>query len=450
MKKIYSLLLMLCMANSMLFATDYWVAGELPGGYNWGNTRAEMTAEGNNIYTYSFTAEATSYAFKITACASGWSCGDWGDNGGDYKITCTAGDNIIITFNANSKSISVSAASAYYIAGGMNQWKHTKMEQDASNKNIWIYTFAVEKDATYEFKVTTGKWSSEGGTEYDARYIDGSSAITLTEVGSGSTNIKFKAPSTGDVEIRFDASTAKISANMKAVVADYSVVLIDGDKSSSYDMTYDTEEETPSYNYILRNVVAGVYQFVIKDSKNNVYGWDKHETSPTIELEQGENNHIKFTLTKESNVAFVYDSKDNKVWIFTKTVGDNKVEYYISGTCTPNNWDSPHTLMTEEDADNSIWSYTFDAKAGERYEFKITTGAWHWASNPLYEYKEYNAEFIDKDNSSIYLEGWQTDQYNNISFELQEDMTVKIVFDGKKYKVMAQKACGACLKLELI
>lgn len=71
MKKIYSLLLMLCMASSMLFATDYWVAGELPGGYNWDDKRAEMTAEGNNIYTYSFTAENTSYEFKITACARG-------------------------------------------------------------------------------------------------------------------------------------------------------------------------------------------------------------------------------------------------------------------------------------------------------------------------------------------------------------------------------------------
>lgn len=105
--------------------------------------------------------------------------------------------------------------------------------------------------------------------------------------------------------------------------------------------------------------------------------------------------------------------------------------------------------MLEEDADNAIWSYTFDAKAGERYEFKITTGAWHWASNPLYEYKEYNAKYIDK-TSSIGLEGWQVNEYNNISFQLSEDMTVKIVFDGKQYKVIVQKACGACLKLELI
>lgn len=439
MKKIYSLLLMLCMASSMLFATDYWVAGELPGGYNWDNNRAEMTAEGNNIYTYSFTAENTSYEFKITACASGWSCGNWGDNAGNYKITCAAGDKVVITFDANinkqSISISIIEANAeYYIKHPWN-----------SGNWSWKKLTADEGGTTYSIREIYGS-NGNSGCNWNTHASDDGAKWEENPTLEGRVAVGDSAVFTLDPS----KGTITITKIVVPAVADYSVVLIDGDKSSSYDMTYDTEEETPSYNYILMNVAAGTYQFVIKDSKNNVYGWDKHETSPTIELEQGENNHIKFTLTKESNVAFVYDSKDDKVWIFTKAVGDNKVEYYISGTCTPNNWDLPHMLMTEEDADNAIWSYTFDAKAGERYEFKITTGAWHWASNPLYEYKEYNAKYIDKDNSSIYLEGWQTDQYNNISFELEEDMTVKIVFDGKNYRVMAQKACGACLKLELI
>ena len=447
MKKIYSLLLMLCMANSMLFATDYFVAGTMNG---WNHNKMTQDATNTDIWTYEFTAEANQkYEFKVTI--GGWIQPEYNsDNidsqspiqlsatdGKNIAFTPSEGGDVVITFNSNTTKISVRMKSTvvkdYYI----------KHPWDGSNW-IWKKLTYNEETGIYSIRQTYGDEGCDWNTKDDdsgKKYIEKQNIINTDNVSKGDSAVFTLDPSKG---------TITITKIVVPTVADYSVVLIDGDKSSSYDMIYDTEEETPSYNYILRNVAAGVYQFVIKDSKNNVYGWDKHETSPTIELEQGENNYIKFTLTKESNVAFVYDSKDDKVWIFTKAVGDNKVEYYISGTCTPNNWDSPHTLMTEEDADNVIWSYTFDAKAGERYEFKITTGAWHWASNPLYEYKEYNAEFIDKDNSSIYLEGWQTDQYNNISFELKEEMTVKIVFDGKRYKVMAQKACGACLKLELI
>lgn len=436
MKKIYSLLLMLCMASSMLFATDYWVAGELPGGYNWGDTRAKMTAEENNIYTYSFTAEATkTYEFKITACASGWSCGDWGNNGGNYKITCAKGDKVVITFDAESKSISVSIIEAnadYYI---QHPW----------NSGDWSWK-----------KLT----ADEGGTTYSIREIygfNGNSGCDWKKSESGNKTFVENPTLEGGVAVGDSAiftldpikGTITITKIVVPAAADYSVVLIVGDKSERYDMTRASEEETPSYNYVLQNVVAGEYQFIIEDTKGVEYGWNRHETSPNITLKEGENNYIRFTLTEESNVAFIYDSKDSKVWLFVKGVNDTSVKYYISGTCTPNNWNSPHTLMTEEDADNKIWSYTFDAKAGERYEFKITTGAWHWASNPLYKYEEYDAKFIDK-TSSIGLEGWQVNEYNNISFQLSEDMTVKIVFDGKQYKVIAQRACGACLRLELI
>ena len=448
MKKIYSLLLMLCMANSMLFATDYFVAGTMNG---WNHNKMTQDATNTDIWTYEFTAEANQkYEFKVTI--GGWIQPEYNsDNidsqspiqlsaadGKNIAFTPSEGGDVIITFNSNTTKISVRMKSSivedYYIKHPWN-----------SGNWSWKKLTADEGGTTYSIREIYGS-NGNSGCNWNTHASDDGAKWEENPTLEGGVAVGDSAVFTLDPS----KGTITITKIVVPAVANYSVVLINGDKSSSYDMIYDTEEETPSYNYILRNVAAGVYQFVIKDSKNNVYDWDKHETSPTIELEQGENNHIKFTLTKESNVAFVYDSKDSKVWIFTKAVGNNKVEYYISGTCTPNNWDSPHTLMTEEDADNAIWSYTFDAKAGERYEFKITTGAWHWASNPLYEYKEYNAEFIDKDNSSIYLEGWQTDQYNNISFELQEDMTVKIVFDGNKYKVMAQKACSACLKLELI
>ncbi len=438
MKKFYSLLLMLCMASSMLFATDYWVAGELPGGYNWGDTRAEMTAKGNNIYTYSFTAEATSYEFKITACASGWdNCGNWGNNGGNYKITCAAGDKVVITFDANinKQSISVSIIEAnaeYYIqhpwnSGGWS-WKKLTADKGGTTYSIReIYGLNGNSGCDWKKGESGSKTFVENPT-LEGGVVEGDSAVFTLDPSKG---------------------TITITKIVLPAAADYSVVLKGGDKEGSYDMTRASEEETPSYNYVLQNVAAGSYEFIIKNSKGGLFGWDKHEKSPNIELEEGTDNYIRFTLTEESNVAFIYDSKDSKVWLFVKGVNDTGVKYYISGTCTPNNWDSPHTLMLEENADNAIWSYTFDAKAGERYEFKITTGAWHWASNPLYEYKEYDAKCIDE-TSSIGLEGWQVNEYNNISFQLSENMTVKIVFDGKQYKVIAQKACGACLKLELI
>lgn len=449
MKKIYSLLLMLCMASSMLFATDYtdyYVAGTMNG---WDHNMMTQDATNTDIWTYEFAAEAkTKYEFKVTI--GSWTKPEYNsDNidsqspiqlsaadGKNIAFTPSEGGDVVITFNSSTTKISVrmkaTVVEDYYI----------KHPWDGSNW-IWKKLTYNEETGLYSIRQTYGDEGCDWNTKDDdsgKKYIEKQNIINTDNVSKGDSAIFTLDPSKG---------TITITKIVLPAAADYSVVLKGGDKEDSYDMTRASEEETPSYNYVLQNVAAGSYEFIIKDAQGGLYGWDRHEKSPNITLVEGTDNYIRFTLAEESNVAFIYDSKDGKVWLFVKGINDTSAKYYISGTCTPNNWNSPHTLMTEEDTDNEIWSYTFDAEAGKRYEFKITTGAWHWASNPLYEYKEYNAEFIDK-TSSIGLEGWQVNEYNNISFQLSEDMTVKIVFDGKKYKVMAQKACGACLKLELI
>ena len=441
MKKFYSLLLMLCMASSMLFATDYYVAGTMN---SWTHERMTQDATNTDVWTYVLTAEAgKEYLFKVTI--GSWTTPEYNSNNIDSQspitlsqesgstniaFTPSEGGDVVITFNASTKKISVDMkVKNYYI----------KHPWDGSNWKWEKLTYNEEAN-TYSIRQTYGDagcyWNTKGD-DSGKRTIEKPNLINTGNVSKGDSAVFTLDPIKGTITIT------------KIVVADYKVVLIVGDKSERYDMTRASEEETPSYDYVLQNVAAGEYQFIIEDTKGVEYGWDRHETSPNITLKEGENNYIRFTLMEESNVAFIYDSKDSKVWLFVKGINDTSVKYYISGTCTPNNWNSPHTLMTEEDADNTIWSYTFDAKAGERYEFKITTGAWHWASNPLYKYEEYDAKFIDK-TSSIGLEGWQVNEYNNISFQLSEDMTVKIVFDGKQYKVIAQRACGACLRLELI
>ena len=437
--------MMLCMASSMLFATDYYVAGTMNG---WNHNKMTQDASNTNVWTYEFTAEASQeYKFKVTI-------GSWdteynsnniddqspitlsATDGTNIAFTPSKGGNVVITFNTSTTKISVQMKASVVVV------------EDYYIKHPW-------NSGGWSWKKLT---ADEGGTTYSIREIYGNSGCNWNTQASDdgakweSNPILEGGVAVGDSAVfTLDPSkgTITITKIVLPAAAHYSVVLKGGDKEGSYDMTRASEEETPSYNYVLQNVAAGSYEFIIKNSKGGLFGWDKHEKSPNIELEEDTDNYIRFTLTEESNVAFIYDSKDSKVWLFVKGVNDTGVKYYISGTCTPNNWNSPHTLMLEEDADNAIWSYTFDAKAGERYEFKITTGAWHWASNPLYEYKEYNAKYIDK-TSSIGLEGWQVNEYNNISFQLSEDMTVKIVFDGKQYKVIVQKACGACLKLELI
>ena len=87
------------------------------------------------------------------------------------------------------------------------------MTQDATNTDLWTYTFTATAQE-YSFKITSGKWQSEDPTAYEANYsnVDADSPIKLKGEGSGDITFTSNA---GDVVISFNASTQKVSVTMK-------------------------------------------------------------------------------------------------------------------------------------------------------------------------------------------------------------------------------------------
>ncbi len=216
MKKLFTFFV-LCLAALSLNAADYYVAGTIPG-ISWDN-RGEMVKDGN-VYTYTWTATADgTYEFKITACATGWDCTNYGnETGNNIVFSCKTGDVVVITFDPAIPSITVSGNTEtpvtdikYYVAGTLPgcEWNPTSQEmtQDSENKNLWKYTFTAEA-ASYEFKITQGTWA----IQYNKNNIDENSPIALS---ANEENVKVTFAAAGQAAIIFNADTKKISASQQ-------------------------------------------------------------------------------------------------------------------------------------------------------------------------------------------------------------------------------------------
>ncbi|GEM_PF-1969520 len=216
MKKLFTFFV-LCLAALSLNAADYYVAGTIPG-ISWDN-RGEMVKDGN-VYTYTWTATADgTYEFKITACATGWDCANYGnETGNNIVFSCKTGDVVVITFDPAIPSITVSGNTEtpvtdikYYVAGTLPgcEWNPASQEmtQDSENKNLWKYTFTAEA-ASYEFKITQGTWA----IQYNEGNIDENSPIALSANGE---NVKVTFAAAGQAAIIFNADTKKISASQQ-------------------------------------------------------------------------------------------------------------------------------------------------------------------------------------------------------------------------------------------
>ena len=312
MKKFY-FFLALCMSTlSLSAATSYYVAGTMN---SWSHTIMTQDATNTDLWTYTFTATAQEYSFKITD-------GQWksyeanysnvdadspiklnGEGTGDIKFTPNAGD-VVISFNASTQKVSVTMKDGnnpdpdakvdvkYYVAGSMNSWSHELMTQDATNTHIWRYTFTAE-EKTYEFKVTIGSWS----TSYGSDNIDSASPVTLS--GNGNISISLLA---GEASIIFNDTTKLISATgaAKAIDTENYYIKHPWGGGSSWDWKMLTADANGT-TYSITDVYGG-------DGCN----WKKGETgseqwisSPTLVGEPAVGDSATFTLDPASGTITI-------------------------------------------------------------------------------------------------------------------------------------------------
>lgn len=188
MKRLIAILAVLALCLSVLpmaaFAADatYYVAGSFN---DWKADGTAMTKEGN-LWKCTVNLAKGKHEFKVTN-------GTWNVSypSANYAVEVTAACDVTITFDPNSKAITVSGAGlagpAYYVAGSFNNWKAngTTMTKEG---NVWKCTINMTQ-GNHEFKVTNGTW----------------------DVAYPGENVKISVETDCAVTIAFDETTKKIT-----------------------------------------------------------------------------------------------------------------------------------------------------------------------------------------------------------------------------------------------
>lgn len=188
MKRLIAILAVLALCLSVLpmaaFAADatYYVAGSFN---DWKADGTAMTKEGN-LWKCTVNMAKGKHEFKVTN-------GTWNVSypSANYAVEVTAACDVTITFDPNSKAITVSGAGlagpAYYVAGSFNNWKAngTTMTKEG---NVWKCTINMTQ-GNHEFKVTNGTW----------------------DVAYPGENVKISVETDCAVTIAFDETTKKIT-----------------------------------------------------------------------------------------------------------------------------------------------------------------------------------------------------------------------------------------------
>ncbi len=193
---------------------SYYVAGttDLCGSF-WSEKDAanKMTPKGNGIYEKVYDeVPGGTHKFKVT---DGTWNNSWGDNGSDYVIEFAIASKVTITFNSNTKAITVSTEEieggvaatepdCYYVAGtaGLcgSEWQcadeANKMTLNSDGLYEMVYQNVPAGD--HEFKVTDGTWNNSWGKD------------------GGSDNYAINLPAVSNVTITFNSQTKAITVDI--------------------------------------------------------------------------------------------------------------------------------------------------------------------------------------------------------------------------------------------
>ena len=154
--------------------------------WNPGDLNNKLSLKANGMYekTY-FSVPAGSYEFKVTDGT--WS-NSWGDNGNNYAFTTTVESNVTITFNPETKEITVTTAEVlpFYVAGteelcgeGWNPGAvANKMTLDTDG--LYKKLFKSVPAGHHEFKVTDGTWNNCWGMDGNNYVFETAEVLNIT------------------------------------------------------------------------------------------------------------------------------------------------------------------------------------------------------------------------------------------------------------------------------
>lgn len=206
--------------------------GDWCGKTSWGNWNSSTILDENLSFTY-LSLPAGDYAFKVKDYADAWDnknvlTSDHLDTEHSYTCTTNANKDILFTLSAAAEvtisivnnQVRVQATPVYFITGngaadGKGDWCGKKgwwTRVDAARFDIATQSisYASLPAGEYQFRVTNGKWASDGGTVWDHSNVD-FDASSFGYYTDNSKNICFTLAEEAGVTIHFNPETGDIS-----------------------------------------------------------------------------------------------------------------------------------------------------------------------------------------------------------------------------------------------
>ena len=298
-----------------------WLAG-----HNWWAKNDAATLDANYSRTY-YNLPADSYQFKVKENVDGawhddctWGYDhldadhsnageDWSGNIG-FNLSLPANVTIALVDN----KIRLNTSPVYYIAGNgdasRGDWCNQKnWWTDEPNSRLDATTLSKTYTAlpagTYEFKLTNGKWVSDGGTVWAASAVNNETSSKGYRGNGDEANIEFDLQAPTDVTISFNPETGKISlvssngyflSNVYSVVGVESLVGFNWDNMEASTEMTNNGDGTYTYTINDKYLAAGDYDYKIIGGHRWGDGCEYPNTNATLSIAEAGYYTIVFTL----------------------------------------------------------------------------------------------------------------------------------------------------------
>lgn len=367
MKKLItiSLVLALCLSLvtvAMAAGDNYFVAGsEALTGYNWDNSKNQMTADGS-IYTITFAdVPAGKHEFKVVKNSNWSTC--WPTS--NYIVNTSKVCDVTVNFDPADNSIAilidgVPTGDFYIVAGdsglcnGINWGEANQDNRMTLSGGIYTITFKDVMPGAYGFKVVkNGDWNQAWPP----------------------SNYNIDVTAVSDVTITFDPSTNTANATITPTGQQVEIVnkfVVAGDEGltgESWNPSSEANEMTEDgevYKITFEDVTAGTYGFKIVKNGSWASSWP------------GENYSI--TLEDTADVTITFNPNDSSIDVATVSGGvavpDTYVVAGVAGLCG-SEWNATdeNNKMTENDG---VYSITYTDVAIGEYELKVVKNGDTW------------------------------------------------------------------------
>ena len=367
MKKLLAIAIVvaLCLSLStvVMAANDnYFVAGtQSLTGYNWDNTKNQMTPSGST-YTITFDdVPAGEHKFKVVKNSNWDTC--WPSS--DYVLNTDAVHDVTVIFDPSTNNVSVqldgAAMNDFYIVAGDSglcngiNWSTTdKTNEMKLDGSIYTITFEDVLPGAYGFKVVmNGSW--------DTAWPPSNYNIDVTAVS--------------DVTVTFDPSTNTANATITPtgeqveIVNKYVVAGDEGLTGESWNPSSETNEMAEDgevYKITFEDVTAGTYGFKIVKNGSWASSWPAENYSITLE--------------GTADVTITFDPNGNSIDVAIVSGGvaapDTYVVAGVAGLCG-SEWNATdeNNKMTEN---NGVYSITYEDVAAGEYELKVVKNGSTW------------------------------------------------------------------------